>query len=379
MSHSPFGPSVFSRRMACPASYQMEEGIPDQPSAAAEEGTAAHQLAEKMLISYSRDAQEYLGREFNGYVVDHDMAHYVQQYVDRVYEHVDAGGHLYVEQRIDYDRWVPGGYGTTDAGILFPQERRAVIRDLKFGRGVKVFAKGNPQPMLYGLGFWSTYGFMYDIDHLDLEIDQPRLGHVDTWRVSMDEILAFAEEATKVYEAATGPDPEFKPGEEQCRFCKAAAVCKARAAWLIDSVGVEFDFDTGAWTIPSVDTLQDDEIGRIYGHLDDFSNWIKAVKAYTELLLVEGHSIPGWKLVMGGRRTRYWKDEKAAESVMLESGMDPMDMYVKKIPSPAQAEKRIGKGAIEDLVAWTEGKPTVAPETDDREAVGSVAEDFDYD
>lgn len=381
MSHSLWGPSVFKRRRLCPASARLEAGLPDTSSEAAEEGTAGHMLAEDLLNNGGL-AKDKLGAVYNGYTVDHDMAHAVQEYVDAVRNQIDLGGEAFIEARVNYDRWVPGGFGTTDAGVLFPETGHAVVNDLKMGRGVKVFAEGNDQGLLYALGFYQEYGdFLVDIERITVWIHQPRLNHSDRWDVSVEELLAFGETAREVYEIGSQPDAPAIPGEEQCRFCKAAATCKARAEWLTESVGAHFDFDTGALTTLDAEQMTPEEIGRIYGHLDDLSNWIKAVKDHVANQLEAGEPVPGWKLVLGGRRTRFWKDEAAAEAALKGMRLKADDMYTKKLISPAQAEKRVTdrqRKRLDELVGWTQGKPTVAPENDPREAVSNVAEDFDF-
>lgn len=392
MTHHPFGPSVFARRRACPASYMMEKDIPDTSSEPAEEGTAAHEFASFMLDGGHPSAREFIGKmTFNGYEVDGPMAHHTQGYVDRVRADVAKGGIPFIESQVSFSNWIPDGYGTTDAGVIFPELHYAVIKDLKYGQGVKVFAKDNDQAMLYGLGFMQDYGFLFKLDKFKLVIDQPRINHYDEHEVSRDELLAFGDVAAKVYEEATGPNPSFGPGESQCRFCKVNATCEARISWLAGSVGVLFDYDSGEIDTPGVPdgdiwagpgVLTHEQLGRIHPHLDDLSNWIKAVKNYIKREHMEGHGIPHTKLVMGGRRSRFWKSKEDAEKALKAMRLKQTEMYKRTLISPAQAEVLVTpkqKERLKELVGWTEGTPTVVSADDPREPIGNTAEGFDYD
>jgi len=48
-AHAKLSPSAAERWMTCPGSVPLSIGMPDKTSAYAEEGTQAHELAERML------------------------------------------------------------------------------------------------------------------------------------------------------------------------------------------------------------------------------------------------------------------------------------------------------------------------------------------
>ena len=57
-----------------------------------------------------------------------------------------------VEQRLDFSRYVPSGFGTGDCMIV--ADDVLTVIDFKYGKGVAVSADHNWQRMLYALGAW---------------------------------------------------------------------------------------------------------------------------------------------------------------------------------------------------------------------------------
>src|SRR5690606_40129037 len=82
---------------------------------------------------------------------DH-IADYVTLVMERIAAHRERTPDTLImfEQRLDFSRWVPEGFGTGDVVII--SDHGMEIIDLKYGQGVKVEAAGNPQLRLYGLG-----------------------------------------------------------------------------------------------------------------------------------------------------------------------------------------------------------------------------------
>ena len=96
-----------------------------------------------------------------------------------------------IEKRVDFSQYVPDGFGTADCILLSGNTLHVV--DLKYGKGVPVSAEENPQMMLYALGAYQAYSFLYDIRNIHLVIVQPRLDSITEWECSLEELLEFAE------------------------------------------------------------------------------------------------------------------------------------------------------------------------------------------
>ena len=157
MKHAMLGASKAHRWMTCPASIQLEATIPDEESFYAAEGTAAHALAEECLLK-QKPPENFIGVEFEGFIVDEVMASHVATYVD--FCNAQDAEESHVELRVDYSEWASGGFGTADFVVLHDGVLHVI--DLKYGQGLKVNANRNEQLMLYGLG--AAYEFIDKVD-----------------------------------------------------------------------------------------------------------------------------------------------------------------------------------------------------------------------
>lgn len=368
-SHAKLGASGAHRWLECAGSISLEEHFPEErTSPHAAHGTAAHELGEKCLRE-DTDTAHYKGDEIEAdgqvFPVNDEMVDAVQQYVDYVR---DQKGELLIEKRVDFSPWVPEGFGTADAVIL--NDGTATIVDLKYGKGVRVDAEQNPQAMCYALGALHEYSFLYEIRTFRLVIVQPRLDHISEWDISRDDLMAWATETLQPAAAlALSPNPTFSPGDGQCRFCRAKGACRAYADYAISIASEGFSGVGDAIAPSNPDLLENAEIGTLLPQLDMLSKWVEAVKERALSELLSGGDIPDHKLV-AGRSLRKWRDEGAAEEA-LRKKLKVADAFVKKLISPAQAEKKLGKSSkiLSDHCIKPEGKPTIAPMSDTRPAL----------
>ena len=77
--------------------------------------------------------------------------------------------------------------------------------------------------------------------------------------------------------------------------------------------------------------------------MDSLTNWMNARRAYAQQFVEGGGIIPGYQLV-DKRGTRKWIEDneaKAAGQIAKALKLDPADLFVSKLKSPAQVEKLI--------------------------------------
>jgi hypothetical protein len=374
-AHAKLSPSSAHRWLYCAGSVKLEAGMPDQSTEFSREGTAAHALAEWCLREEIHPT-EMVGDELEGWVITKDMANHVAEYVDYVRNtHAELeGSNLFIEQRVEFTDWVPGGFGTSDAIIV--GDGLCHVIDLKFGQGVKVSAYQNEQAMLYALGVWQTYGQIFNIDTFVLHIHMPRLDYVSEYTITVKELLRWADKVVRpaAAKAVEGSD-NFEPSEKACRFCKARATCKALAKHNYEIAVGQFD-DLEAPLEPTApELLSVDEIAKLLPKMSMIKSWANDVEEYASSVLSAGGVVPGYKLVEG-RSNRQWVDEDTAAKVLYDKGFDP---FTKKVISPTQAEKLLGRtkaAEIADLVVKPRGKPSLAPDSDPRPAYGAGAVDL---
>lgn len=375
--HAALGASNAHRWLHCPGSVAAESGISDKGSVFAQEGTAAHELSELVLRS-KKQPQDWIGKpleEMPDWIVDEEMASYVQVYTDYCRAIAKDADEVFIEQTVSYEDWVPQGFGTNDFGALLIDGRRIKIADLKYGKGVQVDAENNPQAMLYALGTYAEYGWVSEFDYIDIAIVQPRLDHISEWTISVKDLLKWAEWVSQRAEIALSKDAERVPGEKQCRFCKAKPTCKALMKYTEDIIMAEFD---DLENIPSPDKLTDAQLRLVLEQKSMIEGWLSSVEASVRERLEAGQHFEGFKLVEG-RSLRIWGNETQAAEVLSETlGVDVA--FKSTLISPAQAEKALKKDQrklLDDLVVKPSGKPTLVPESDKRPAINLIDDDFD--
>ena len=132
---------------------------------------------------------------------------------------------VFIEQRLDFSRWVENGFGTGDCVIIADEVLHII--DYKHGLGVLVESEGNSQMMCYALGALEAFDDLYDISTIELTIFQPRRENVSTSSISKEDLLKWAEDVLKPTAAlAYEGKGEFKAGDH----CQLPPTVKSMAA-----------------------------------------------------------------------------------------------------------------------------------------------------
>ena len=368
IAHAKLSASGSHRWLACPGSVKAEQGYKDQSSPFAQEGTAAHELADRCLKA-DVCTDMYIGKVVEGVFVDTEMAEYVQQYVDYVQSF--KGEHFY-EQRVEYTDWVAGGFGTSDAIVIEPDGKTVHVIDLKYGKGIAVDATENTQGIMYALGVYQLFGDIYDtLETFVIHIYQPRIGNFSEWSINVSDLLRKGEWIAQQAEIALSDDAPKVPGEKQCNWCKHKADCVELNQYMHNIIAADFD------DLDSPDTMPKADLVNVYNHKSMITGWLEAIDKKILGDMLDGQQYPDLKLV-AGRSLRKWSDEKTIETVLVQELGEKA--YNKKLLSVAQAEKALGKAnkdKIAQYVVKPDGKPTVAPLSDKRAPLGDVSDDFD--
>ncbi|ABS41972.1 DUF2800 domain-containing protein [Clostridium botulinum] len=377
--HAILSASGASRWLACPPSARLEQDFPNKSSEFAKEGTLAHELGELglkknlELISTRKYNSEFKKIEVDK-LFTKDMPDYVEVYVDTCMEKVAEAkaktpdALFKIEQRLDFSEWVPDGFGTGDFVII--ADGTMEICDLKYGKGVPVSAVNNKQMRLYALGAIAEFSFLYDIENIKMTIIQPRLDSISTDEMKVEELLKWAEEELKpIAKLAYEGKGEFCAGDH-CKFCRAKAVCKARADKNMELA--KYDFQEPI-------TLDNNDVAFILGKADELINWAKDVQEYALEQALQGEEFDGFKVVEG-RSNRKWTDEEKIGKILLGQGFLEDIIYTKKLTGITNMEKAIGKKEVTkllgDYIIKPQGKPTLATITDKRPVYNSAEADF---
>jgi hypothetical protein len=186
------------------------------------------------------------------------------------------------------------------------------------------------------------------------------------------------------------------PGDH-CRttFCDARATCPKLAEFVAQTVsGTEVDVSTAGdfddLTNPENMKYEVDADDKVMwlsvamSRTDIIEDWCKQVRAETERRLLAGTPVPGFKLVQGKRGARAWGDATAVEETFKSMRLKQEEMYDFKLISPTTAEKLLKESPkrwnrVLPLITQSEGKPSVAPESDKRPALVITPTENDFD
>lgn len=375
MAHAVLSASGSKRWLSCPPSARLERKFPDKAGEAAQEGTLAHALAEARIRHWLGEISEN-GLTLRIDNIRHDalyspeMGEYVREYVDLCIEKInEAHGTALVEERLDFSRWVKNGFGTGDMVII--GDGVLEIVDLKYGKGVPVSAEGNTQMQLYALGAIEQYGYIYDFDHVRMSIFQPRNGGLSTQLMSVDELLVWGESIKPVAELAYAGKGDFKAGEH-CRFCRAAAQCKALSEYNMEIAKLEFR---------DADLLTDDEVSFVLSRVDGLIRYADKIKTFALAEALKGHKWPGFKVVAGRSNRRITDAVKAVKLLRGAGYADDVIYKPLEIQTITDLEKTITKKKFGELlgsvVEKPPGKPTLVPEDDKRPEYDPVQSEFE--
>lgn len=377
-AHALLSASGASRWINCTPSAKLEYLYGEkQSSPYAAEGTLAHELSELYIkhdILNTIDDDDFnlqLEEIMSNELFTDEMLDMVPIYVDYCASEFEAAKQennlavLEIEQLLDLTEFVPESFGTADCVIINDDVMEVI--DLKYGKGIPVYAHHNKQGMLYALGALRKYDTLFNIKDVKITIVQPRLNNITTWEISVEELINWAnnELAPKAKLAFNG-EGDFVTGE-WCRFCSVKNKCRALMNEQLKIAKYEFK---------DAELMSDDEISDILARSQQFIEWVNSITEYAQKHAIEDNKIwPGFKLVAGVSRRKWLDEDKAVEAIFSRIPVATEDqVFATKLKSITDIEKIFGKKVVaellNDVIVKPQGKPTLVPEDDKRPALG---------
>lgn len=396
--HHAMGPSSSDKWITCAGAYLAEQGLPDTVSSYAEEGTAAHTLAEWVLNDPEVNCDDHLGDHIMlgadkvDYYVTEEMADAVQEYVDYVRNlHNKVGGELFVEVKVDISRIWPGNFGTSDAIIVGEDDTLYVI-DLKYGAGITVNAHKNNQGLCYAIGAYDSFDKTeYAIKDIEVHIVQPRKDHIDSYALTAKALLKWADKAYAAYLETQKPNPKRTASPKGCQWCKAKGDgCKAYVEMnfsvLVDDFAEYNDIDEAIdkAEIKDSENISLESMIKISKMSTSIKGLLDSVNEMLTVRALAGEKIDGHKVVRGPGG-RFFKDVDAAYK-SFTTVFDKDIVAPRVLKTPPQLEKLKDKDGqklnvkrlFEEHVGKSEGNLLLRLETAKGKAIDIAPAEEDY-
>lgn len=360
VKHHIISPSAMPRLINCVGSLYGPE--PDRSSSeAAREGTACHSLLE-FCLSFGENPRNMLGSTTLDaeFPVNIEMVEAVELFITEVKKACDEHG-------ISHDRIVserklvhPGISNDLFAGTMDCQvlgDTVLIIADLKYGRK-QVYAD-SPQLTAYSV---LSYGNLTPEQQGSIQkvvqlIIQPRGNpQVTRHEPGGNELWGLTTKVQEIEQyVLANPDLSARPpaevlsAGEWCKYCPNRVGCPARESLATELVqlGTFQGPDHQMIASPTSD-IPTDVLVRWLGMSDVIKEFLTDVAKALKVRAIQGHEIPGHKLVLGYGDRQFVDGPEAAAKKLPRAGLGltKKDLFVSKQLSVAQTEKLLKERAV---------------------------------
>ena len=382
-SHALLSASGAHRWLRCTPSARLEETLPDRRTSYSAAGTLGHKIAEFKLRKHFIEpiGAQKAAAQMRKFRANEHYSKELEAIADEFVEYCKSIDMLFtsrpyvlVEQQVDFSHIVPEGFGTAD--FIAVGDDLMVVADLKTGQGKPVPIQGNEQMRLYALGALRAVAGIFPVKRIRMAIIQPKVyDEPQEDEITVEELERWAaEEVAPKAQLAYRGEGEFFVGDH-CGFCRARETCRAR---------IEQFFGAAELMPHKPPIIGWDEVGDVLRKAEGIVSWYNDLKELALTHILDGGDVPGWKAVEG-RGSRQYADLDKAFETLKAAGIDEAILYERKPLTVAQLEKALGKKQYRELledpgyVVKEPGKPTLAPESDNRPAYSKAAAVFAAD
>lgn len=355
--HALLSASSSERWLCCPPSARLEKTFPDKETEYMRAGTEAHSKAEEKLTNYL-EGHPRKKVQCPDKVMDEATTNY-RNYVIEVLnaeKKKDPCAQLFVEVEVDLSKWIPEGFGTSDAVVVSTDTLHII--DFKYGEGVPVNAYHNSQLLLYAAGAMNIYEPLYGFSNITVHIYQPRIDHFDSYTTTVEKLEKWLNGTVKpIAKMAFAGEGEFNPGD-WCGFCKARYTCRVRAYKSYNLAAEKMGH-----------LLSTNEIARLLPKLKEIAKWTKDLQEYALETALSGTKYDGYKVVEGASRRKIADDLEAMKKLQT-AGYQYTDITETRLKTITELQKLVGKNELPRVLGDTlikpPGAPTLVPESDKR-------------
>lgn len=390
-AHAPYGPSQAEGYTTCLDYVNANEGLPDDTSKVAAEGTVAHGISD-MCLRLGLDAHDFIGTITKLLEWDFEWTEDDAELLQRGMERIRRfEGQFFGEFRVDISEWtIDGQFGTCDRGVITSD--LIVVDDLKWGRHVPVTPFENKQTALYGLGFWRKYAPHRTDPNTQflLSIDQPRnAGGGGEWRTNLKTLLEMGEWIKGRVELGRQPNPPRTASLKGCMWCrrrKAPGGCATFEKFGIGLLGLDFTeldrsrmLDVLPLAPSGSEGMSPERRAFIVRHKSMIVKWLEFLEEQHLADTLAGLPAGELKAVEGKKGLDVWhklpglvgKVCAIAGAAALAPAKAKTPLQLSKLVTPEQ------QTLLEPLIKRGERKPILVPLDDARPALVSGQADFD--
>lgn len=298
--HHLYGPSSMPRREKCPGSARMEKDLPGFETEQAAEGTRLHaEIAKAITVTFETNdipeiEDETVSQMFNRFmqIVMTDGITSSADFLERIKSREEF--ELHVECQLPFHYCGIVQYSGT-ADVLIVTREKVIVIDWKTGHREVESAEENTQTAAYALAAMH----MYNRNKASVYIYNPVIGQ-DT-HADFSDKAALARYIMGVIAKCESEDAALVPGEEQCRYCRAAyhGTCPALAK-TAELTAVKA---SEVVPLPALSVLPEETICDLKAKCDLISKLAERVDAELKRRLENGQSCGPWKIkeTSGGR------------------------------------------------------------------------------
>jgi hypothetical protein len=357
--HSPISPSGAHRWTKCTASVKACRNLPDDESDAAREGTAAHELAEKMVLALQvggkLNENDFVGTiAENGVVFTAEMFEGAQVYADEIINlmsktGVFSGENIGIESKVFAPYIHEKSFGYIDFYLFDDKSKTLHVYDFKFGFK-PVSPVENLQLSNYACGLLN--GFKDQTYNVVFNIVQPRafgFEKVRRWSCKSSDLTGVFNLLKNKAAEALSDEATFETGDH-CSYCLNLLKCEAAQNAQLNAL----EFISKRANVIISDNL---ELSKELIELKRAQNIVemmleaKQTEAMARMKL--GENFPDFEIGSGRSSTKW---SKPANEIFNIADLCKID--IRKEPQPLTPKQAIKAGLSADIVeAMSENKP----------------------
>lgn len=174
------------------------------------------------------------------------------------------------------------------ADLIVKRGRKGLVIDYKTLYGEQAEAENNMQ--LRTLAVLLDTNYPGEFDEISVALIHPNIFPTFSgWSFDVGEIQAFRAEVEALALEAVKANQPLTPGEKQCKFCRAKALCKAAQGALESTALIKFE----------PQAVTNDKLAALLDVCPIAEDVIDAIKAEAKRRIGEGQEIPGYQITKG--------------------------------------------------------------------------------